>query len=76
MNKAVYLPHPDLAHWLPASLREIEHDQQAIPRIAKAAALVREIEAAMPGIPTRHEIEFDSGPFYSVLLVLVPMPPF
>jgi hypothetical protein len=42
MNKPERLPHPDLADWLPASLREIEDDQKAIPRIAKDAALIRQ----------------------------------
>ena len=53
MNKPERLPHPDFADWLPASLRELEVDQTAIPRIAKDAALMREIEAALPGMPTR-----------------------
>ncbi len=56
MNKPERLPHPDLAQWLPASLRDAEIDQTAIPRIAKDAALIREIEAALPGIPTHHDL--------------------
>lgn len=80
MNKPELLPLPDLAHWLPASLREVEFDQTAIPRIAKDAALVREIEAALPGIPTQHELwrqdarELDFIPDNSVHLVLTSPP--
>jgi len=80
MNKPERLPHPDLAHWLPASLRELEHDQTAIPRIAKDAALVREIEAVLPGIPTTHDLwrrdarELDFIPDNSVHLVLTSPP--
>lgn len=80
MNKPERLPHPDLADWLPASLRELEHDQTAIPRIAKDAALVREIEAVLPGIPTTHDLwrrdarELDFIPDNSVHLVLTSPP--
>jgi DNA modification methylase len=80
MNKPERLPHPDLADWLPASLREIEHDQTAIPRIAKDAVLVRDIEAALPGIPTTHDLwcrdgrDLDFIPDNSVHLVLTSPP--
>ena len=56
MNKPERLPHPDFAHWLPTSLREVADDQKAIPRIAKDAALMRAIEAALPAIPTTHDL--------------------
>jgi hypothetical protein len=46
MNKPERLPHPDFSYWLPASLRDHADDQKAIPRIAKDAGLMREIEAA------------------------------
>lgn len=68
MNKPERLHHPDLADCLPAHLRGLEHDQSAIPRVAKDAILVRDIEAALPGIPTSHDLwrrdarELDSSP--------------
>ena len=68
MNKPERLPHPDFSHWLPASLRELADDQKAIPRIAKDAALMREIEAALAAIPATHDLwrgdarELDSRP--------------
>ncbi len=80
MNKPERLPHPDLAQWLPASLRECEIDQTVIPRIAKDAALVREIEAALPCIPTHHDLwrhdarELHFIPDNSVHLVLTSPP--
>jgi DNA modification methylase len=80
MNKPERLPHPDLMHWLPTSLREVELDQTAIPRIAKDATLVREIEAALPGIPSHHDLwrhdarELDFIPDNSVHLVLTSPP--
>jgi hypothetical protein len=76
MNKPERLPHPDFSHWLPASLREIADDQKAITRIAKDAALIREIESVLPSIPTAHDLwhgdarELDSIPASSVHLVL------
>jgi len=80
MNKPERLPHPDLAQWIPASLREAEIDQTVIPRIAKDAALVREIEAALPGIPTHHDLwchdarELNFIPDNTVHLVLTSPP--
>lgn len=80
MNKPERLLPPDLADWLPASLRGLEHDQTAIPRIAKDAVLVRDIEAALPGIPTSHDLwrrdarELDFIPDNSVHLVLTSPP--
>lgn len=80
MNKPEHLPHPDLADWLPPSLRELEHDQSAIPRIAKDATLIRDIEAALPGIPTIHDLwrrdarELDFIPDNSVHLVMTSPP--
>jgi DNA modification methylase len=80
MNKPERLHHPDLAQWIPASLREAEIDQTVIPRIAKDAALVREIEAALPGIPTHHDLwchdarELNFIPDNTVHLVLTSPP--
>ncbi len=56
MNKPEHLPAADLAQWLPASLAGVEDDQKAIPRIAKDAALMRDIEASVQGIPTTHDL--------------------
>ena len=56
MNKPEHLPHPDFTHWLPTSLRDHADDQKAIPRIAKDAVLTREIEAALPAIPTTYHL--------------------
>jgi hypothetical protein len=80
MNKPERLPHPDFTHWLPASLRDLADDQKAIPRIAKDAALMREIEAVLPAIPTTHDLwrgdarELDFIPDNSVHLVLTSPP--
>ena len=80
MNKPERLPHPDFAHWLPAGLRDIADDQKAIPRIAKDAALMKEIEAALPAIPTTHDLwrgdarALDFIPDNSVHLVLTSPP--
>ena len=57
MNKPERLPPPDFSHWLPASLRDHADDQKAIPRIAKDAALIREIEAALPALQTTHDLK-------------------
>ena len=56
MNAPERLPFPDLATWLPPALSEIADEQSLIPRIAKDAALIRDIEAAISNIPTRHEL--------------------
>lgn len=56
MNKPEHLPQIDLAPWVPPSLRSIEFDQRAIPRIAKDAATMREIEGILPSIPTTHAL--------------------
>ena len=56
MNAPERLPLPDLATWLPPALREIADEQSLIPRIAKDAALIRDIEAAISNIPTRHDL--------------------
>ncbi len=80
MNKPERLPHPDLAQWLPACLREAEIDQTVIPRIAKDAALAREIEAVLPAIPTHHDLwchdarELNFIPDNTVHLVLTSPP--
>jgi DNA modification methylase len=80
MNKPERLPHPDLAQWLPACLRKAEIDQTVIPRIAKDAALAREIEAVLPAIPTHHDLwchdarELNFIPDNTVHLVLTSPP--
>jgi DNA modification methylase len=56
MNAPENLPLPDLSDWLPAVLRDGASDQTLIPRIAKDLSLVREIEAALGNIPTRHDL--------------------
>ncbi len=56
MNAPERLPLPDLATWLPPALRDIADEQSLIPRIAKDAVLVRDIEAAINNIPTRHDL--------------------
>jgi len=80
MNNPERLPPPDFADWLPASLRDLADDQKAIPRIAKDAALMREIEAVLPAIPTTHDLwrgdarVLDFIPDNSVHLVLTSPP--
>ncbi len=56
MNRPEHLPHPDFSHGLRASLRELADDQKAIPPIAKDAAQMRATEAALPKIPTTHDL--------------------
>jgi DNA modification methylase len=79
-KRAARLPHPDLAQWLPACLRKAEIDQTVIPRIAKDAALAREIEAVLPAIPTHHDLwchdarELNFIPDNTVHLVLTSPP--
>lgn len=46
----------DLAMWLPESLRGMADDQTLIPRIAKDTGLVKEIEATLGNLPTRHDL--------------------
>lgn len=56
MNKPEHLPAADLAQWLPPSLADLMDDQKAIPRIAKDAALMRDIEASLQAVPTTHDL--------------------
>lgn len=56
MNALDQIPPPTLADWLPATLRAGADDQTLIPRVAKDAALMREIEATLGNIPTRHDL--------------------
>ena len=80
MNKPEHLPAADLAQWLPASLVGMDDDQKAIPRIAKDAVLMREIEANLHAIPTAHDLwrhdarEMDFLEDNSVHLVLTSPP--
>lgn len=80
MNAPERVPPPDLAAWLPASLRAGADDQTLIPRVAKDGALMREIEATLGAIPTRHDLwqhdarAMDFLPDNSVHLVLTSPP--
>lgn len=42
--------------WLPRGLGKIHDHQTALPRIAKDAALIGQIEDLLPQIPTRHDL--------------------
>ena len=46
----------DFDNFLPAAIGKLENPQTDIPRIAKNAKLTTAIEAAIRGIPTRHQI--------------------
>jgi modification methylase len=46
----------DLAHWLPEALRDAVDDQTLIPRVAKDAALIRQLESTLGSLPTRHDL--------------------
>jgi modification methylase len=46
----------DLAHWLPEALRDAVDDQTLIPRVAKDAALIRQLESTLDSLPTRHDL--------------------
>jgi modification methylase len=46
----------DLAHWLPEALRDAVDDQTLIPRVAKDAALIRQVESTLGSLPTRHDL--------------------
>src|SRR5262245_4015073 len=46
----------DLSAFLPESLRKLDDPQKDIPRIARDAALVREIEQALVRVPTTHHL--------------------
>lgn len=80
MNAPEPVQAPDLADWLPASLRASVDDQTLIPRIAKDGGLMREIEATLANIPTRHNLwqhdsrEIDFLPPNSVHLVVTSPP--
>jgi modification methylase len=56
MNAPESLIAPNLADWLPRSLQDVEDEQTLIPRIAKDSGLIREIEAALADIPTKHDL--------------------
>ncbi len=80
MNAPEHIPPPKLADWLPASLRAGAADQTLIPRVAKDIALMREIEATLGNIPTRHDLwqhdarAMDFLPANSVHLVVTSPP--
>ena len=42
--------------WLPRGLTEIGNHQTELPRIAKDAVLIKQIEHTLPQIPTRHDL--------------------
>lgn len=46
----------DLIGWLPNQLRDLTDEQSLIPRVAKDPVLIREIEAAVSSLPTKHEL--------------------
>lgn len=46
----------DLEQFLPAGLRGVQDEQTLIPRIAKDATLIREIDAVLGTLPTRHDL--------------------
>lgn len=56
MNAPDLLSPPSLADWLPASLRAGTDDQTLIPRVARDVGLMREIEATLGSLPTRHDL--------------------
>lgn len=55
MNSPEFLP-PTLKDWLPPSLVGIADEQTLIPKLAKDAATIRQIEAAVANVPTRHDL--------------------
>lgn len=70
----------DPVEWLPKSLQGMEVDQTVIPRIAKDASLIRDIEASIATIPTNHSLHHGDAraleflPDNSVHLVLTSPP--
>jgi DNA modification methylase len=70
---------PDLSQFLPIPLRNLENPQKDIPRIAKDASLIAEVEQSLPLIPTSHHLylqdsramQLESG---SIQLVLTSPP--
>ncbi len=50
-----------LAGLVPKGLRRLEDPQRDLPRVAKDAKLMREIEAAVREAPTRHELHQDDA---------------
>lgn len=71
---------PGLEDLIPAELRTLTYSPSAIPRIAKDRRLMREIEAALAQLPTRHQLhlgdarEVPNLPPESVHLVLTSPP--
>ncbi|MBS0315145.1 MAG: site-specific DNA-methyltransferase [Proteobacteria bacterium] len=55
MNSPEFLP-PTLKDLLPPSLVDIADEQTLIPKLAKDAAMIRQIEAAVANVPTRHDL--------------------
>jgi len=47
-----------LSAYLPSSISEIDVDQTTIPRIAKDAGLLQEIESAVQAVPTKHVLVY------------------
>src|SRR5437867_4409448 len=43
-------------NWLPKEVRDIGNHQTELPRIAKNATLIAQIERTLPQIPTRHDV--------------------
>ena len=69
-----------LREYASAGILRLHHTQQAIPELAKDQAAIREIEALLPTLPTRHELRrsdarhLDFLPDESVHLVLTSPP--
>lgn len=69
-----------LAEYAPPCIADMRSTQTAIPRLAKDEVAIRDIEAVLPVLPTRHEMrrsdarELDFLPSESVHLVLTSPP--
>lgn len=69
-----------LRECVPPSVARLRESQSAIPKLAKDAAAIRDIEAALPMLPTRHEMRradaraMDFIPSESVHLILTSPP--
>jgi modification methylase len=56
VNAPEALAAPNLEDFLPESVRDFRDEQTLIPRIAKDPILIREIEATLADIPTKHDL--------------------
>jgi DNA modification methylase len=53
---AAELTPQDLVRFLPSAVSSVQNPQKEIPRLAKDATLMREIENTLPQIPTTHHL--------------------